>query len=254
MASRRQTLRTPWCRRVGRPAPARLRSCWPPRLLPPRARAAQPAVFARSIWPPGSYASPGWAIAPGWCGRLQGVMVCLRIMVLSGTTCAADRCSPIPGLQTRCWWCTPMASSRAGASTPTQAWCADIRASSPECSTAISRASGTTLPSSLWRQHHLRDPGRGPERSERAGMRILMVTLQRESDMVLARQRARQIAEMLGFETQDQTRIATAVSEIARNALTYAGGGNVEFHLEGQTRPQVLQVSVRDQGPGIPHL
>jgi len=85
-------------------------------------------------------------------------------------------------------------------------------------------------------------------------MRILMVTLQRESDMVLARQRARQIAEMLGFETQDQTRIATAVSEIARNALTYASGGNVEFHLEGQTRPQVLQVSVRDQGPGIPHL
>jgi signal transduction histidine kinase/CheY-like chemotaxis protein len=85
-------------------------------------------------------------------------------------------------------------------------------------------------------------------------MRILMVTLQRESDVVLTRQRARQIAEMLGFETQDQTRIATAVSEIARNALTYAGGGNVEFHLEGQTRPQVLQVSVRDQGPGIPHL
>ena len=85
-------------------------------------------------------------------------------------------------------------------------------------------------------------------------MRILMVTLQRESDLVLTRQRARQIAEMLGFETQDQTRIATAVSEIARNALIYAGGGNVEFHLEGQTRPQVLQVSVRDQGPGIPHL
>ena len=85
-------------------------------------------------------------------------------------------------------------------------------------------------------------------------MRILMVTLQRESDVVLTRQRARQIAEMLGFETQDQTRIATAVSEIARNALIYAGGGNVEFHLEGQTRPQVLQVSVRDQGPGIPHL
>jgi signal transduction histidine kinase/CheY-like chemotaxis protein len=85
-------------------------------------------------------------------------------------------------------------------------------------------------------------------------MRILFVTLQRESDVVLARQRARQIAQLLGFEAQDQTRIATAVSEIARNAITYANGGNVEFHIEGQTRPQVLQVAVSDRGPGIPHL
>jgi signal transduction histidine kinase/CheY-like chemotaxis protein len=85
-------------------------------------------------------------------------------------------------------------------------------------------------------------------------MRILMVTLQREQDVVFTRQRARLIAQMLGFDTQDQTRIATAVSEIARNALSYAGGGQVAFHLEGQTRPQLLQVAVSDQGPGIPHL
>ena len=85
-------------------------------------------------------------------------------------------------------------------------------------------------------------------------MRILMVTLQREQDVVLTRQRARQIAQLLGFDVQDQTRIATAVSEIARNALTYASGGQVEFNLEGQTRPQLLQILVSDQGPGIPHL
>jgi signal transduction histidine kinase len=85
-------------------------------------------------------------------------------------------------------------------------------------------------------------------------MRILMVTLQREQDVVFTRQRARQIAQVLGFDAQDQTRIATAVSEIARNALTYAGGGQVAFHLEGQTPPQLLQVSISDQGPGIPHL
>ena len=85
-------------------------------------------------------------------------------------------------------------------------------------------------------------------------MRILMVTLQREQDVVFTRQRARQIAQLLGFDAQDQTRIATAVSEIARNALSYAGGGQVAFHLEGQTRPQLLQVAISDQGPGIPHL
>ena len=50
-------------------------------------------------------------------------------------------------------------------------------------------------------------------------MRLLRMTLQREPDVVFSRQRARQIAQLLGFDAQDQTRIATAVSEIARNAL-----------------------------------
>jgi signal transduction histidine kinase/CheY-like chemotaxis protein len=85
-------------------------------------------------------------------------------------------------------------------------------------------------------------------------MRILSVTIQHEPDVVLARQRARQIAGLLGFEGQDQTRIATAVSEIARNAFVYAGGGSVEFQLEGQTAPQVFIISVKDQGPGIAAL
>ena len=85
-------------------------------------------------------------------------------------------------------------------------------------------------------------------------MRILSITLQHEHDVVLIRQRARQIAKLLGFEAQDQTRIATAVSEIARNAVTYASGGKAEFLLEGQTSPQLFQICISDQGPGIPHL
>jgi signal transduction histidine kinase/CheY-like chemotaxis protein len=72
-----------------------------------------------------------------------------------------------------------------------------------------------------------------------------------ERDVVLARQRARRVAQRLGFDTQDQTRIATAVSEIARNAFEYARGGIVEFQVEGATAPQVLVVNVRDEGPGI---
>ena len=62
-----------------------------------------------------------------------------------------------------------------------------------------------------------------------------------DADVVGARQRARQLAELLGFDAQDQTRIATAVSEIARNAFHYAGGGKVEFVLEGETAPQLLR-------------
>lgn len=83
---------------------------------------------------------------------------------------------------------------------------------------------------------------------------ICSVALRYENDVVLARQRARQIAALLAFDPQDQTRIATAVSEVARNAFRYAGGGRVEFHLEGRTPPQLLEVLVRDDGPGISDL
>src|SRR5215510_830967 len=84
--------------------------------------------------------------------------------------------------------------------------------------------------------------------------RVLTVALQFEDDVVLARQRARQIARLLGFEAQDQTRIATAVSEIARNAFRYAGSGKVEFGVEGRTAPQLFEIVVSDQGQGIARL
>ena len=84
--------------------------------------------------------------------------------------------------------------------------------------------------------------------------RILSVGLQQESDVVLARQRARQIAAQLGFTALEQTQIATAVSEIARNAYEYTGGGLVEYALTGKTAPQVLEIRVSDQGKGIANL
>src|SRR5262245_53132509 len=83
---------------------------------------------------------------------------------------------------------------------------------------------------------------------------LLTVAIKFEQDVVVARQRARQIAGLLGFDGQDQTRIATAVSEIARNAFRYAGGGKVEFALEGESLPQVLHVRITDKGPGIPDV
>jgi signal transduction histidine kinase/ActR/RegA family two-component response regulator len=83
---------------------------------------------------------------------------------------------------------------------------------------------------------------------------VLTVTIKYEHDVVAARRRARQIARLLGFEAQDQSRIATAVSEIARNAFNYADGGRVEFHVEGEATPQTLLIEVKDQGPGIAEL
>jgi len=83
---------------------------------------------------------------------------------------------------------------------------------------------------------------------------ILNLTVAYEQDVVLARQRTRQVAASLGFDGQQQTRLATAVSEIARNAYQYAGGGEVRFTLEGETAPQVLLIRVSDSGPGIRDL
>jgi len=83
---------------------------------------------------------------------------------------------------------------------------------------------------------------------------LLTIAVRQEQDVVIARQRAREIARIVGFDGQDQTRIATAVSEIVRNAFRYAKGGKVEFALEGASTPQLLLIRVRDQGPGIPDL
>lgn len=86
---------------------------------------------------------------------------------------------------------------------------------------------------------------------------IALVTLQLryEHDVVLARQRARQIAGLLRFDAQDQVRIATAISELARNAFQYATGGRVEFEVARcATGRQALVVRVTDAGPGIADL
>ncbi|MDD5578542.1 MAG: ATP-binding protein [Methylobacter sp.] len=80
---------------------------------------------------------------------------------------------------------------------------------------------------------------------------IINVEIRYEQDIVHARQRARLIAEMLGFDRQDQIRIGTAVSEIARNTFQYGGGGRAEFLVQDGGSPQVLAIIFRDQGPGI---
>jgi signal transduction histidine kinase/DNA-binding response OmpR family regulator len=83
-------------------------------------------------------------------------------------------------------------------------------------------------------------------------LNLLRMEIRREHDVVLARQRGRQVAAALKFDPQDQTRIATALSEIARNAFEYAGGGMVEFQV--QRTPPALQISVSDKGRGIPNV
>jgi signal transduction histidine kinase/CheY-like chemotaxis protein len=81
---------------------------------------------------------------------------------------------------------------------------------------------------------------------------LLELELANDRDMIAARQRARQVSALLDFDAQDQVRIATAVSEVARNAVRHAGGGRIEFALEEEGgRNPALSISIADNGPGI---
>ncbi|MGA2889237.1 MAG: ATP-binding protein [Terracidiphilus sp.] len=82
---------------------------------------------------------------------------------------------------------------------------------------------------------------------------ITHISLLTERDVVQTRQRAREVAAELGLDNQDQIRIATATSEIARNAFRYARNGKVTFSLQLEA-PQRLEVTVSDVGTGITNL
>ncbi len=94
-----------------------------------------------------------------------------------------------------------------------------------------------------------------------AKLRLFSLSIGFEQDVVTARQQARQLAGSLGFPQQLQIRIATAVSEIARNAYQYAGGGRVDFSVVSEPSPsgsrrlrQTLLIEVSDRGNGIAQL
>ena len=74
--------------------------------------------------------------------------------------------------------------------------------------------------------------------------RILTVAIEGDTDVVLVRQRARQISKLLGFTKQDQVRIATAVSEMARAACAACASARAAFGLGDSHGRQQLEVTV----------
>jgi serine/threonine-protein kinase RsbT len=76
------------------------------------------------------------------------------------------------------------------------------------------------------------------------------IAIRTDSDIVAARQAARQLAARLGFSRTDLTILATAVSEVARNIVRFAGAGEVVIELIAEPR-QGVQIVARDAGPGI---
>jgi anti-sigma regulatory factor (Ser/Thr protein kinase) len=75
-----------------------------------------------------------------------------------------------------------------------------------------------------------------------------------DSDLVQARAEARALAGRLGFSRTDATLIATAISEIARNMVVHADGGEIILASAHDETRYGVQVVARDTGPGIPDI
>jgi len=82
----------------------------------------------------------------------------------------------------------------------------------------------------------------------------LRIAVTADVDVVTARQRGREVAAQAGFSSGDQTVIAAAISEVARNILNYAKRGEVQLSVVTNGDRQGVIIVARDQGPGIPDV
>jgi serine/threonine-protein kinase RsbT len=81
------------------------------------------------------------------------------------------------------------------------------------------------------------------------------VAINREPDIVVARQQGRDLAVALGFTSGDLALIATAISEITRNVIQYATAGEMTARIVGDDKARRgVEIVVEDRGPGIPNL
>jgi len=78
--------------------------------------------------------------------------------------------------------------------------------------------------------------------------------IQSSQDVVAARQLAREWAVSMGFSLVDQTKIVTAASELARNAVLYGGGGSMKLEALNDRDRRGLRLTFEDQGPGIENV
>jgi serine/threonine-protein kinase RsbT len=79
----------------------------------------------------------------------------------------------------------------------------------------------------------------------------LCISIDHEMDIVSARQKARELATAVGFTSTDQTLIALAISEIARNIISYARCGKVTLRRVEDGGRRGMLIVARDDGPGI---
>lgn len=81
-----------------------------------------------------------------------------------------------------------------------------------------------------------------------------MMVIAREVDVIPFRNRLREYAVKIGMSLVNQTKIITAASELARNMLKYASGGNVLIEVVSKGRENGIRLTFKDEGPGIADL
>ncbi|MGB9330507.1 MAG: anti-sigma regulatory factor [Steroidobacteraceae bacterium] len=79
----------------------------------------------------------------------------------------------------------------------------------------------------------------------------IRVLIRSNLDIVTARQEGRALAARVGFGATDGTLIATAISELARNIVSYAGQGEIILRVVENTNAKGVMIISRDSGPGI---
>jgi serine/threonine-protein kinase RsbT len=82
----------------------------------------------------------------------------------------------------------------------------------------------------------------------------IQVPINSDQDIILARHKGRALAVELGFAASDATLIATAISELARNIVSYARRGAIALKIVNGTDRQGLSIVASDHGPGIPDI
>ena len=81
--------------------------------------------------------------------------------------------------------------------------------------------------------------------------REIRVAINSDQDIVVARQKGRALAVELGFSAVDATFLATAISELARNIVAYAGKGEIALTAVAGSQRQGITIVASDDGPGI---
>lgn len=84
-----------------------------------------------------------------------------------------------------------------------------------------------------------------------AEMQREMVCLKEAGDIIAVRRVCREMSRRLGFGSADQTRLAAAISEVARNAIQYAGEGTCIIRDDSNEQENIIRVIVEDHGPGF---
>lgn len=80
------------------------------------------------------------------------------------------------------------------------------------------------------------------------------IPVRSDNDLVSARLQGRRLAESLGFSSSEATLVATAISELARNIISYAVEGEIVLRPIGDRSRRGITIIARDEGPGVANI